>query len=271
MRFGNLFKNPLGLAVKIIIKIYPFIICPISSCHGSRKVKRLFDFTTVLPACELACQYSLSLLLATAEGTLPLSAFNKARTERRSLTSRYHGGKVSGSQQSALTETAGRKVWVTVLFLSAILHRKLFSFFFSAIIAGLRLLRSTNFATMATWRNDFSLFECTITTTPPPPPPHTHPTCSCLFTSLCKPWYQSAYSPNCSLCICCCTKVKRSAYSSRYLDLLRVDLTSFLASGGSLLGEEKSSRKFSRYFSNRQSLFSITVVFLFIPAMFLRK
>ena len=148
---------------------------------------------------------------------------------------------------------------------------KYFRFFFSAILAGLRLLRSTNFATMATWRNDFSLFECTITTTPPPPPPHTHPTCSCLFTSLCKPWYQSAYSPNCSLCICCCTKVKRSAYSSRYLDLLQVDLTSFLASGASLLGEGKSSRKFSRYFSNRQSLFSITVVFLFIPAMFLRK
>ena len=60
-----LFKNPLGIAT---IKIYPFIICPISSCHGSRKVKRLFDFTTVLPACELACQYSLSLLLATAVG-----------------------------------------------------------------------------------------------------------------------------------------------------------------------------------------------------------
>ena len=150
---------------------------------------------------------------------------------------------------------------------------QVFSFFFSAILAGLRLLRSTNFATMATWRNDFSsLFECAINTTPPPPPPpHTHPTCSCLFTSLCKPWCQSAYSPNCSLCICCCTKVKRSAYSSRYLDLLQVDLTSFLASGGSLLGEEKSSRKFSKYFSNRQSLFSITVVFLFIPAMFLRK
>ena len=115
MRFGNFFKNPLGIAVKIIIKIYPFIICPISSFHGSRKVERLFDFKTFLPACELACQYSLSLLLATAEGTLPLSAFNKAR---------YHGGKISGSQQSALTETAGRKVWVTDLFLSAILHRK---------------------------------------------------------------------------------------------------------------------------------------------------
>ena len=65
---ANLFKNPLGIAVKIIIKIYPFIICPISSCHGSRKVKRLFDFMTVLPACELACQYSFSLLLATAVG-----------------------------------------------------------------------------------------------------------------------------------------------------------------------------------------------------------
>ena len=145
MRFGNFFKNPLGIAVKIIIKIYPFIICPISSCHGSRRVKRLFDFTTFLPACELACQYSLY----SCGGTLP----NRVRTERIIVTSHCHGGKISGSQQSALTKTAGRNVWGTVLFLSAILHRKVihvkyFRFFFSAILAGLRLLlRSRNFAT----------------------------------------------------------------------------------------------------------------------------
>ena len=127
VRFGNFFKNPLGIAVKIIIKIYPFIICPISSCHGSRRVKRLFDFTTFLPACELACQYSLY----SCGGTLP----NRVRTERIIVTSHCHGGKISGSQQSALTETAGRNVWGTVLFLSAILHRKVlhvkyFRFFF---------------------------------------------------------------------------------------------------------------------------------------------
>ena len=155
MRFGNLFKNPLGIAVKIIIKIYPFIICPISSCHGSRRVKRLFDFTTFLPACELACQYSLY----SCGGTLP----NRVRTERIIVTSHCHGGKISGSQQSALTETAGRNVWGTVLFLSAILHRKVihvkyFRFFFPAILVGLRLLlRSTNFATP------------NHPTTPPPP------------------------------------------------------------------------------------------------------
>jgi len=37
-------------------------------------------------------------------------------------------------------------------------------------------------------------------------------------------------------------KDKRSAYSSRYLDLLQVDLTSFLASGASLLGREAAKR-----------------------------
>ena len=134
MRFGNFFKNPLGIAVKIIIKIYPFIICPISSCHGSRRVKRLFDFTTFLPACELACQYSLY----SCGGTLP----NRVRTERIIVTSHCHGGKISGSQQSALTElTAGRNVWGTVLFLSAILHRKVihvkyFRFFFLPYLQG---------------------------------------------------------------------------------------------------------------------------------------
>ena len=121
------------LQFKIIIKIYPFIICPISSCHGSRRVKRLFDFTTFLPACELACQYSLY----SCGGTLP----NRVHTERIIVTSHCHGGKISGSQQSALTETAGRNVWGTVLFLSAILHRKVihvkyFRFFFLPYLQG---------------------------------------------------------------------------------------------------------------------------------------
>ena len=49
-----------------------------------------------------------------------------------------------------------RKVWATVLFLSVIMHRKVihdsfFVFCFSAIFAGPR-----NFASMATWRDDFS-------------------------------------------------------------------------------------------------------------------
>ena len=44
--------------------------------------------------------------------------------------SRYHGTKLSGSQQSFLKRRLfslsndGRKLWVTVLFLSAIMHRK---------------------------------------------------------------------------------------------------------------------------------------------------
>ena len=165
MRFGNLFKNPLGIAVKIIIKIYPFIICPISSCHGSRRVKRLFDFTTFLPACELACQYSLY----SCGGTLP----NRVRTERIIVTSHCHGGKISGSQQSALTETARRNVWGSVLFLSAILHRKVihvkyFRFFFLPYLQGY----------VCCWDPQILLPP----TTPPPHHHHTHPTCSCLYT-----------------------------------------------------------------------------------------
>ena len=157
MRFGNLFKNPLGIAVKIIIKIYPFIICPISSCHGSRRVKRLFDFTTFLPACELACQYSLY----SCGGTLP----NRVRTERIIVTSHCHGGKISGSQQSALTKTAGRNVWGTVLFLSAILHRKVihvkyFRFFFLPYLQGY----------VCCWDPEILLPPNNPTT---PPPPHT--------------------------------------------------------------------------------------------------
>ena len=53
----------------------------------------------------------------------------------------------------------GRKVWATVLFLSAVIHRKVvhvnFFVFFLQYLQYHGLLRSRNFATMATWRNDF--------------------------------------------------------------------------------------------------------------------
>ena len=50
--------------------------------------------------------------------------------KRRNVTSRSHGSKISRSQQSFLTRRLlslsndGRKSWATVLFLSAIMHRK---------------------------------------------------------------------------------------------------------------------------------------------------
>ena len=84
------------------------------------------------------------------------------RKERRNVTSRYYGCKISGSQQSLLTETSndGRKVWASVLFPSATMHRKvtqcIFSFFFLPYLQDRGLLRSRNIATMATWRNALS-------------------------------------------------------------------------------------------------------------------
>ena len=58
----------------------------------------------------------------------------------------------------------GRKVWATIVFLSAIMHRshacQIFSFFvlffFLPYLQDHALLRSRSFATMASWRNDFS-------------------------------------------------------------------------------------------------------------------
>ena len=93
-------------------------------------------------------------------------------TERRSVTSRYHGSKISGSQQSFLTETAiciverWKKSMGYILFLSAITYRKLihvnslFVCLFSSIFAGqqfIEIIRSCD--TMLTWRNDFSSLE----------------------------------------------------------------------------------------------------------------
>ena len=53
-----------------------------------------------------------------------------------------------------------RKVWTTVLLLSAIVHRLrrcqyFFGFFFLPYLQDLGLLKSRNFARMATWLNDF--------------------------------------------------------------------------------------------------------------------
>ena len=55
----------------------------------------------------------------------------------------------------------GRKLWATILFLSAIIHRShacqiVLFFFFLPYLQDHALLRSRSFATMVTWRNDFS-------------------------------------------------------------------------------------------------------------------
>ena len=76
------------------------------------------------------------------------------------MTPRYHGTKLSGSQQSFLKRRLfslsndGRKVWATVLFLSAIMHRKVIHVnFFSSFLDIFQdngLLTFRNFVTMAT-------------------------------------------------------------------------------------------------------------------------
>ena len=73
------------------------------------------------------------------------------------MTSRYHGRKISASQQTPLIE----KAICIVEFLSAIMHGTVihlngFVFFFSSYLQDHGLLRSRNFATMATCRDDFS-------------------------------------------------------------------------------------------------------------------
>ena len=81
--------------------------------------------------------------------------------EKRSVTSHYHSRKISGTQQSFLTEMAictfverSKKVWVTIFFLSAIMHRKVihvhFFHFFLSHWQDHSLLRSRKFVTMAT-------------------------------------------------------------------------------------------------------------------------
>ena len=56
----------------------------------------------------------------------------------------------------------GRKVWATILFLGAIMHRKVLSIFSFSLFSFLQYLqdhgslRSRNFVTMVTWCNNFS-------------------------------------------------------------------------------------------------------------------
>ena len=74
------------------------------------------------------------------------------------MTSRYHGSQISGSLQSFLTETAmciverwkkemGYHVFPWCNHAQEVIH---VNFFFSAILQDHGLLRSANFATMAT-------------------------------------------------------------------------------------------------------------------------
>ena len=106
-----------------------------------------------------------------APATAPLVSasppWKQHQTTERGVTSRYHGSKISGSQQSFLTETAiciverGKKRMGYSLFLSAIMHKKvihvksLFVCLFSSIFAGQQFIEITrSCATMLTWRND---------------------------------------------------------------------------------------------------------------------
>ena len=65
------------------------------------------------------------------------------------MTSRYYGGKISGCQHSFALFNDGRKVRATVLFLSAIMHRKVihvnFFAFFLAIFAVPRFVEIQEF------------------------------------------------------------------------------------------------------------------------------
>ena len=106
-----------------------------------------------------------------APATAPLVSasppWKQHQTTERSVTSRYHGSKISRSQQSFLTETAiciverGTKRMGYSLFLSPIMHRRvihvnnLFVCLSFSIFAGqqfIEIIRSC--ATMLRWRND---------------------------------------------------------------------------------------------------------------------
>ena len=81
--------------------------------------------------------------------------------ERWSVTSRYHGNKISKPQQYFLTETA-ICVWRKnmgynfVPEFRKVFHCQCFRYFFFATFAGPGKLRSRNFATIATRLNNFS-------------------------------------------------------------------------------------------------------------------
>ena len=86
--------------------------------------------------------------------------------EKRSVTSGYHGSKISGSQQPFLTEAAicifeRWKKSMGYCFVPECNHAQennkcYFPFIFSAIFAWPRLVEIQKFATVATCRKDFS-------------------------------------------------------------------------------------------------------------------
>jgi len=90
----------------------------------------------------------------------------KQNIERRSVTSGYHGGKISGSQQSSwqrrrfALSNDGRKVWATVLFLSVIMRRKVLHVNLFAIFCHICWTTvcwdPETMATKGAWCNDFS-------------------------------------------------------------------------------------------------------------------
>ena len=65
------------------------------------------------------------------------------------MTSRYHGSKISESQQSFLTETA-------ICIVKRWIKSTGYSFIFMSYLQNHGLLRARNFATMATGGNDSS-------------------------------------------------------------------------------------------------------------------
>ena len=72
------------------------------------------------------------------------------------MTSRYYGNQISASQQSVLTETVicivkrWKKVWAAFLFPSACHAQKVMLVFLVPYLQDQGLLRSQNFATIAT-------------------------------------------------------------------------------------------------------------------------
>ena len=95
--------------------------------------------------------------------------------ERRSVTSGYHGSKISGSQQSFFTETSCETAICIVdrrkkstTFCSRVQsctgksYISIFSFFFVPYLQDHGLLRSRNFASMARWRKDFCTLPETV-------------------------------------------------------------------------------------------------------------
>ena len=140
----------------------------LNNCNRNTKNLQI-KFTTFWPIHHFHVDYNAPCIPPPKFCITIASSFSRALKShqerwKRKITSRYSGSKISGSQQPFLTETAiwfveqSKKSLGTLLFLSANVRRKVihlkFFLFFLLKFAWLRLLKSRNFATMATWRND---------------------------------------------------------------------------------------------------------------------